>query len=139
MGMSLDPHELREVFGDDDPTQYAEEAEQRWGSTDAWAATQARTSSYRKKDWIRVRAEGEDLERRFAAALAADIPVNDPAVTVLVEEHRQQICRFYEADAAMHRKLADLYVADERFHAHDEAVAPGLAQYVHDAVHAGPD
>ncbi len=38
----------------------------------------------------------------------------------------------------MHRSLADMYVADERFRAHYEAVAPGLAQYVHDAVHARP-
>ncbi len=37
----------------------------------------------------------------------------------------------------MHRSLADLYVADDRFRARYEAVAPGLAQYVHDAVHAG--
>lgn len=138
MGMSLDPHELQEVFGEDDPTRYAKEAEQRWGSTDAWASSQARTSSYRKQDWLRIRADGEDLERRFAAALASGVPADDPAVTVLVEEHRQQICRnFYEADAATHRSLADMYVADERFRAHYEAVAPGLAQYVHDAVHAG--
>ncbi len=138
MGMSLDPHELREVFGDDDPTQYAEQAQQRWGETDAWASSQARAASYSKQDWLRIRAEGEDLERRFAAALAAGVPPDDPAVAALVEEHRRQICRFYEADAQMHRSLADMYVADERFRAHYEAVAPGLAQYVHDAVHAGP-
>ncbi len=36
----------------------------------------------------------------------------------------------------MHRGLADMYVADERFAAHYDAVAPGLAQYVHDAVYA---
>jgi hypothetical protein len=135
--MSLDPHELREVFGDDDPTQYAEQAQQRWGETDAWAPSQARAASYGKQDWLRIRAEGEDLERRFAAALAAGVPPDNQAVTALVEEHRRQICRFYEADAAMHRSLADMYVADERFRAHYDAVAPGLAQYVHDAVNAG--
>ncbi len=36
----------------------------------------------------------------------------------------------------MHASLADLYVADERFHAHYERRAAGLAQYVHDAVKA---
>jgi DNA-binding transcriptional MerR regulator len=137
MDMSLDPHELREVFGDDDPTQYAEQAQQRWGSSDAWASSQARAASYGKQDWLRIRGEAEDVERRFAAALAAGVPPDNPAVAALVEEHRRQICRFYEADAAMHRRLADMYVADERFRAHYDAVAPGLAQYVHDAVHAG--
>ena len=35
----------------------------------------------------------------------------------------------------MHVGLAEMYLADERFTAHYERVAPGLAQYVHDAVH----
>ncbi len=138
MGMSLDPHELREVFGDDDPTQYAEQAQQRWGSSDAWASSQARAASYGKQDWLRIRGEAEDLERRFAAALAGGLPPDDPAVRALVKEHRQQISRnYYDCDLEMHCGLADMYVADERFAAHYDAVAPGLAQYVHDAVHAG--
>ncbi len=36
----------------------------------------------------------------------------------------------------MHSGLADMYVADERFTAHYERRAPGLARYVHDAVKA---
>jgi hypothetical protein len=34
----------------------------------------------------------------------------------------------------MHRSLAELYVGDERFRATYDAVAPGLAEFVHDAV-----
>ena len=34
----------------------------------------------------------------------------------------------------MHCGLAEMYVADPRFTARYEALAPGLAQYVHDAV-----
>ena len=35
--------------------------------------------------------------------------------------------------------LAELYVADPRFRAHYEQVAPGLAQFVHDAIQAAAD
>ncbi len=35
MGVSLTPEERFEVFGDFDPDEYAGEAEQRWGDTDA--------------------------------------------------------------------------------------------------------
>ncbi len=137
MGMSLDPHELREVFGDDDPTQYAEQAQQRWGETDAYRQSHARTSSYGKQDWLRVRAEAHEVEQRFAAALAGGLPATDVEVRALAEEHRRQISRnYYDCDLEMHCGLADMYVADERFAAHYDAVAPGLAQYVHDAVHA---
>lgn len=38
----------------------------------------------------------------------------------------------------VHRGPADLYVADARFTAHYEAVAPGLARYVREGVHAKP-
>ena len=137
MGIELDPHELREVFGDEDPTQYADEARERWGDTDAYAQSDARTSSYSKDAWLEVKAEGEDVERRFAEALAAGLPADDPAVTALAEDHRQHISRrFYDCDPEMHSSLADMYVADERFAAHYDRRAPGLAQYVHDAVKA---
>jgi hypothetical protein len=39
----------------------------------------------------------------------------------------------------MHRGLADMYLAGERFTDAFENVAPGLAQYVHDAIHANAD
>ncbi len=39
----------------------------------------------------------------------------------------------------MHRNLAEMYIADERFAASYEKVAPGLARYVHDAVVANAD
>ena len=137
MGIELDPHEIREVFGDEDPTQHAEEARERWGDTDAYAQSHARTSSYGKADWLEVQAEGEDVERRFAEALAAGLPADDPAVTAIAEDHRQHISRrFYDCSREMHSSLADMYVADERFAAHYERRAPGLAQYVHDAVKA---
>jgi hypothetical protein len=83
MGIELDPHELREVFGDEDPTRYAEEVRERWGDTDAYAQSHARTSSYSKQDWLEVQAEGEDVERRFAEALAAGLPADDPSVTAI--------------------------------------------------------
>jgi DNA-binding transcriptional MerR regulator len=137
MGIESDPHELREVFGDEDPTQHAEEVRERWGDTDAYAQSHARTSRYSKQDWTEVKAEVEDVERRFAEALAAGLSPDDPAVTAIAEDHRQHISRrFYDCSREMHSGLADMYVADERFAAHYDRRAAGLAQYVHDAVKA---
>jgi hypothetical protein len=137
MGIELDPHELREVFGDEDPTQHAEEVRERWGDTEAYAQSHARTSSCSKQDWLEVQAEGEEVERRFVEALAAGLPADDPAVTAIAEDHRQHISRrFYDCSPELHGALADMYVADERFAAHYDRRAAGLAQYVHDAVKA---
>jgi DNA-binding transcriptional MerR regulator len=140
MGINLSPEEIFEVFGDDDPTQHAEEAEQRWGDTDAWRESHRRTATYGKADWLVVRAEAREIEDRFAAALAAGRPPTAAAVLDIAEDHRRHLSRwFYDCSPAMHRGLGQLYVSDPRFAAHYDAVASGLARYVSDAVAANAD
>jgi DNA-binding transcriptional MerR regulator len=140
MGIELTPQEILEVFGDDDPTQYADEAAQRWGDTDAYAQSQARSRSYGKADWARMKAEQEACTAAYADLLRAGADPTGPQATDAAEAHRQLITRwFYDCDHTMHRGLADMYVADPRFTAYYEAHAPGLAAWVRDAVHANAD
>jgi DNA-binding transcriptional MerR regulator len=137
MGISLTPEERFEVFGDHDPAQYEAEVEERWGETDAYAQSKRKTATYSKEDWLRIKAEGEDVERRFAEALQAGVPADSPQAMDIAEEHRQQITRnFYDCPPEMHAGLGRMYVEDERFTAHYEQRAPGLAQYVSTAVQA---
>ena len=137
MGISLTPEERFELFGDWLPEEYEAEAEQRWGDTDAWAESQRKTRSYSKDDWVRIKAEGEDVEARFAAALQAGVAPDSEQAMDIAEEHRQQITRnFYDCPPEMHAGLGRMYVEDERFTAHYEQRAPGLAQYVSTAVQA---
>ena len=140
MGIALNPDEMFEVFGDHDPTQYAEEVEQRWGDTDAYKQSQRRTSSYTKDDWLRIKAEGAAAEQRLAAAMAEGLPADSEEAMAAAEDHRLQIDRwFYDLSPDMHRGLGDMYLADPRFEKHYEDVAPGLARYVRDAIHANAD
>lgn len=43
---------------------------------------------------------------------------------------------FYPCSYEIHVGLAEMYVADPRFTATYEKIAPGLAQYLHDAIRA---
>lgn len=53
------------------------------------------------------------------------------------EAHRRQITdSFYDCSYEMHVGLAEMYIADPRFTATYEKIAPGLAQYLHDAIKA---
>jgi MerR family transcriptional regulator, thiopeptide resistance regulator len=53
----------------------------------------------------------------------------------LAEAHRRQISTsFYDCPHEMHAGLAEMYVTDPRFAANYEKVAPGLAQFFHDAI-----
>ncbi|MCO7219180.1 MerR family transcriptional regulator [Klenkia sp. PcliD-1-E] len=137
MGNPMTPQEKLAVFGDWLPEEYADEAEQRWGDTEAWAQSQARTSRYGKADWLAIKAETDDLERRFAAALADGAPADGERAMDLAEEHRQHITRrFYDCPPEIHAGLGRMYVEDERFTAHYEQIAPGLAAYVSTACQA---
>jgi MerR family transcriptional regulator, thiopeptide resistance regulator len=135
MGLNLTPAEMLEVFGEDDPTRYDAEAEQRWGETDAWQQSRRRTVGYTTDDWLRIKAEAAAVNARFAAALSAGAPADGDEATAAAEEHRQHICRwFYDLGYELQLGLAAMYLADPRFTATYERVAPGLAQYVHDAI-----
>jgi len=134
LGIQLDPDEVFEIFGEDDPTRHADEVEQRWGGTDAYRESRQRASTYAKSDWQRIKAEAEDHNRRLVAALHAGHAPDSSEAMDLAEEHRQHISRwFYDCPPAMHRSLGEMYVADPRFATTYENLAPGLAQWVHDA------
>ncbi len=140
MQIKLTPEERFEVFGDFDPAEHAEEAERRWGHADAYRESARRAGSYGKSDWEAIKAEGEAIERRLAAALAAGVAPDSAEAMDAAEEHRAHIARwFYACSPEMHRNLALMYVEDERFAAHYEDVAPGLAAYVGAAAAANAD
>lgn len=137
MGIQLNPREMFEVFGDNDPNEYQEEVRQRWGDTDAYRQSQQRASSYSKEDWLRQKAEADTILQGLLGAMRAGSPADGTVAMAAAEAHRQHISRwFYDCGYDIHRGLADMYLADARFTAHYDDRAPGLAQYVHDAIHA---
>ncbi|WP_433784359.1 MerR family transcriptional regulator [Actinomycetospora sp. CA-101289] len=136
-GMQLTPEEQRELFGEDFKEEYQEEARERWGDTEAWRQSQERTSRYTKADWQAIKAEADGINARFVEALQAGEPADSPSAMDAAEDHRRHITRwFYDCPAEMHANISEMYVSDPRFTKTYEDMAPGLAQYVHDAVHA---
>jgi DNA-binding transcriptional MerR regulator len=134
-GLRLTPEEKFEVFGEHDPDQYADEARDRWGDTDAYRQSARRTASYTKDDWLRIKAEGEAITQRFADLFTAGAPADGAEAAAAVREHREHISRwFYDCSPQMQRGLAEMYVADDRFRRTYDDRAPGLADWVHDAI-----
>jgi len=139
-GIRLTREEQKELFGDGFSDDYAEEAEQRWGETDAWKQSQRRTSKYTKQDWAEVKAEMDATNAAFASAVADGEPATSERAMDTAEQHRLHIHnRFYDIPPQFHRNLGDMYIADPRFTKNYEDIARGLAQYVRDAIHANAD
>jgi len=139
-GNKLTKEEQRELFGDGFSDDYADEAEQRWGGTEAWKQSQGRTSTYTKEDWAQVKAEMDANNAAFASAVNDGEPATSERAMDAAEQHRLHIHnRFYDLTTEFHRNLGDMYLADPRFTKNYEDIRPGLAQYVRDAIHANAD
>lgn len=135
MGRKMTAEERFEVFGDFDPDVYADEVEERWGGTDTFEESKRKTDAYSKDDWVEIKAEAAEIERRFAEAMKAGVSATDPSVLAVAEEHRSHISnRFYSCGYEIHRGLARMYVEDDRFRRHYEEIAPGLAAFVAEAI-----
>ncbi len=138
-GSELTPAEKLEVFGADYDSSWEQEAEQRWGDTDAWKQSAARTRKFGKNDWKRIKAEGDAFDAKLVAAYRSGAAADSEAAMALAEEHRGMVGQFYDCSYAMHRGLAEMYLADRRFTRTYEDQAPGLARWVHDAILANAD
>ncbi|HEX5596941.1 MAG TPA: MerR family transcriptional regulator [Micromonosporaceae bacterium] len=137
LGIQLTPEERFEVFGDFNPEEYAAEAEERWGGSDAYRESTRRAGRYGKEEWLQIKAANEEWGRRLVAVMESGAPADSPAAMELAEEHRQLISRwFYECSYEIHTGLAEMYVADPRFTAYYEKIRPGMAAYLNEAIHA---
>ena len=141
MGMGLTPEEQFEIFGTEKVGgEWAAEAEERWGDTDAWRESQRRAATYTKEDWAQMKAQSDIALRAYADAMIAGVAATSDQAMALAEDNRRFISRwFYDCSHAMQRNLAEMYIADERFRATYDTVAPGLAEYVHEAIIANAD
>jgi hypothetical protein len=140
MHLELTPEERFELFGDFDLERFADEAHERWGQTDAYQEARRRTRSYGSDDWRAIKSEASEIEAGLAALLSAGEAADGERAMELAERHRAHIEGwFYECSADAHRRLGELYVADSRFTEHFEKVAPGLAEFVRDAIAANAE
>lgn len=116
---------------------HADEARERWGHTDAYRQSAARTTSYSESVWAEIKAELESIKSDFADAMVQGIDPDADAARALAERARLHIDRrYYACSHEMHSALADMYTADDRFRAHYDDRVDGLAEYVAAAIKA---
>ena len=136
-GQVMQPDDVKQLFGGFDPSQYEDEVKERWGDTEAYKESKRRTNKYGKEEWTQIQADWGKIYSDMATLMKAGTPVSDAAVQALVEAHRAHIDRwFYPCSKDMHKGLGAMYVADARFAANLDKVAPGFAQYLSDAIAA---
>ncbi len=115
--------------------EYAKEAKERWGGTDAYRQSAARVKAYKKEDWAGISAASEALFRGFAAQREGD-PAS-PEAQALVKSWKDFISeKFYDCTDEILAGLGEMYAADERFTKNIDAYGTGTAHFMRDAIRA---
>jgi DNA-binding transcriptional MerR regulator len=123
------------LFTEIDAKALEAEAEQRWGKTDAFAESRRRTQNYDKAQMAAIQAEQMALYAELQQLRGQNFAVTSPEVQVVIEKHRLLIDRwFYPCSKEMHRKLGELYIADERFAATIDQAGAGLTPFLSEAI-----
>lgn len=130
---TINDEELYDAFNDAEMKQYHEEAKQRWGNTDAYKQSMERVSKMTKAQMDKLKADGKAHLKAIADAMPKGI--SHPDVQALIAKSHEGINFFYDCSLEMFRNLSNMYVEDPRFKATYENVAPGLAQFMRDAIH----
>lgn len=134
-GVTLDKEDMFEVFGDFDPAEYAGEAEQRWGGTDAYKESMRRTARYTKEDWKRIGEQSAAIYSDLADLMRADVPADDPRTQVAIERQWKSIDEnFYPCSMEIYGGLGEMYVTDQRFTKNIDKAGAGLALYLRDGI-----
>lgn len=125
----------QEYFKGFDEAEYEEEALQRWGNTEAYAQSQKRWKSYSAEQREAIKQQGGEITLRMVGD-DPDLTTDDPGVQTAVGEYFTYINEnFYPLQPEALRKLADMWVQDERFAINYERIRQGGAEFVRQAVH----
>lgn len=131
---------MENLFAGFNPSQYEEEARQRWGTSEAFTESKKRTTRYTADDWKALKTEQAAIYDAAHSALKAGKVPSDAVVMDVAERHRMSIDRwFYPCSHQMHRGLASMYESDERFRQAIDSYGEGLTSFLAEAIHANAE
>ncbi|MFC9788114.1 MerR family transcriptional regulator [Rhodococcus sp. NPDC127528] len=139
-GIALSAEEQFEIFGTARFEESLAGVEDRWDQPAVSAELRRRAVAYTAADWREIKAEAEANIREFAEAITAGEPPTGAVAMAAAERHRAHLSRwFFECGPALHRQVAESYVADPAAATHWDDLAPGFTGYVRSAILANAD
>ena len=118
---------------DENERMYGAEVREKYGEQ-AIADSNAKLMGLSKDQYD----DGERLRLAMEEALSAAFGTGDPAGELAQKAcdlHRQWLCLYYpKYSKEYHQGLGEMYVADERFRANYDKLAPGCTEFLRDAI-----
>ena len=116
--------------------QYKDEAEARYGSTDAYKQSAARAAKFSEADWAQVTEATEAFEAACAQAMQDGVVPGSESANALAEQHRELMNTYFDCSYNQQVLIGLTYVSDPRFTAHYDERAEGLAAWINEAIRA---
>jgi DNA-binding transcriptional MerR regulator len=129
--MTVTDAELYEGFTEEQIERYQREAREMYDPA-LVAESERRLRRLSKAEWQAVKAEGDEVTRALAAQMGRE-PA-DGQVQALIARHHAWIENFYPCSAEVYRGLAQGYAEHPEFRAFYDRYAPGLADFMRDAM-----
>ncbi len=115
--------------------QYEDEAKQRWGATDAYKESQAKTAGYSKDKWNDVLAGMNGVFAEFAECKKCGESADSETAQQLVKKLQDYITvNFYHCTNEILAGLGQMYICDERFKNSIDKSGEGTAEFVAEAI-----
>ena len=115
--------------------QYEDEAKQRWGGTDAYKESQAKTAGYSKDKWNDVLAGMNGVFAKFAECKKCGESADCKTAQRLVKKLQDYItANFYHCTDDILAGLGQMYVCDERFKKNIDSHGEDTAEFVAEAI-----
>ena len=114
--------------------QYADEAKQRWGNTDAYKESEKKTAGYSDDKWSKVNAGLNAVFAEFASVKDSETPESEIAQKLVRKLQTYITDNFYTCTPEIFAGLGQMYVADERFKSSIDQNGQGTAEFVSQAI-----
>ena len=114
---------------------YEAEAKQRWGATDAYKESQAKTAGYSKDKWNDILVGMNGIFAEFAECKKCGESADNETAQRLVKKLQDYItANFYHCTDEILAGLGQMYVCDERFKKNIDKNGEGTAKFVAEAI-----
>ena len=115
--------------------QYEKEAKQRFGETDAYKESKAKTAAYSKNKWNDVLSGLNGVFSEFAECKKSGNGAESEGAQLLVKKLQDYItANFYHCTDDILAGLGQMYVCDGRFKENIDKYGEGTASFVSDAI-----
>lgn len=128
---TMNYEDMYKGFSKEQAEAYEKEAKTKWGEKTVEESKQ-RVKDMGKEGLANTLAEGEEINRQLIKLM--HLEPDDKKVQELIRRHHQVINKFYTVTPEIYRRLADLYVSDERFKINYDKHQEGLAEFLRDGM-----